>query len=63
LTEQSQRLVVGRVRFVTPEVALVDATVTQFGPVAWRRDPLLFFMRKQGTEWQVVSIRMLSADR
>jgi hypothetical protein len=57
------RLVLVQVRFVTPEVALVEASVTQFGPFAWRRDPMLFVMRKQGAEWQVFSIRMRSGDR
>jgi hypothetical protein len=57
------RLAIGRVRFVTPEVALVDATVAQFGPVAWRRDPLLFVMTKQAAQWQIFSIRMRPEDR
>jgi len=56
-------LAIGQVRFVTPEVALVDATISQFGSVISRRDSLLFVLRKRGADWQVVSIRLRSGTQ
>jgi hypothetical protein len=56
-------LAIGQVRFVTPDVALVDATLSQFGSVFWRRQSMLFVLRKEGPDWQVVSIRMRSGTQ
>ena len=54
------RIVVHAVRFVTPEVALVDAANTQYGSViVVRRVPVLLVMRKEGTEWRIASVRVL----
>ena len=43
-------IVVKKIRFVTPEVALVDAE----GKV-----PALFVLRKEGTDWKIASLRIL----
>jgi hypothetical protein len=47
------RIRITRVRFLTPEVAIVDAV---------SRDPLLIVMKKVGTEWKIASLRVLAAN-
>ena len=45
------RIRITRVRFLTPEVAMVDAVA---------RDPLLIVMKKVGTEWKIASLRVVA---
>jgi hypothetical protein len=54
------RLVIQAIRFVTPEVALVNAASTQYGsttPV--RRIPVLLVMKKEAN-WRIASLRLLA---
>jgi hypothetical protein len=54
------RLVIQSVRFVTPDVALVDAANTHYGStILARRIPVLFVMKKEGTVWRISSLRVL----
>lgn len=53
-------VVIQSIRFVTPEVALVDAANTQYGAVTLEnRIPVLLVMRKEGTDWRIVLLRVL----
>jgi hypothetical protein len=49
------------VRFVSPDVALVDASRSQYGSLVLRRQAVLFVMKKEGNVWRIVSIRTLAA--
>jgi hypothetical protein len=56
----SPRLVIQSIRFVTPDVALVNAANTHYGSmILARRIPVLFVMRKEGTVWRIASLRVL----
>ena len=61
-TESSTpRFVTRRARFVTPDVAVVDAAVTQFGSVIlMNRTHWLLIMRKEGEAWRIACVRLLS---
>ena len=51
------------IRFLTPEVALVDATSTQFGTmILVRRVPIWLVMKKEGTTWKIASLRLPAAS-
>ena len=57
------RVVSGDIRFVTPDVAIVDgASVVEGAATLSRRAPLLFVMRREGAEWRVAAVRVLAAD-
>jgi hypothetical protein len=48
------------IRFVTPDVALIDAANTQYGSVILQtRIPVLLVMRREGIDWRIVSLRVL----
>ena len=48
------------VRFVSPEVAVVDGSQVQYGSVILKRIlPIVLLMKLDGTEWRVVSMRVL----
>jgi len=52
------------IRFVTPDVALVDAANVQYGSLAVRpRIPVLLVLRKDRTDWRIVSLRVLVDSR
>src|SRR2546430_9858013 len=54
------RMVIQSIRFVTPEVALVNAANTHYGTmILARRIPVLFVMKKEGTSWRIASLRVL----
>jgi len=54
------RLVVKAIRFITPDVALVDATYTQYGStIVVRRVPILLVMRKEAKGWRIASLRLM----
>jgi len=56
----SPRMVIQSIRFVTPEVALVNAANTHYGSmILARRIPVLFVMKKEGTSWRIASLRVL----
>jgi hypothetical protein len=55
------RVVSERIRFVTPDVAVVDGASTIDGAITLaRRVPLLFVMKKNGAEWRISVVRMLA---
>ena len=51
-------LKVRSVRFVTPEVALVDASADQYGSLFGRSIPVLLVMRKE-SRWRISALRIL----
>jgi hypothetical protein len=54
------RVVGGPIRFITPDVAIVDGASIIRGAVTLRpRVPLLFVMRKTDREWRIAAIRVL----
>jgi len=56
-------VVIQSIRFVTPDVALVDAADTQYGSsILLTRIPFLVLMKKEGTVWLIASFRLLPAD-
>jgi len=48
------------VRFVTPSVALVDATASQYGSLFSRNQPAVFILKRIGGEWKIDSLRLLA---
>jgi hypothetical protein len=53
-------MVIQSIRFIAPEVALVDAANTQYGAVIpARRIPVLLVMKKEGAEWRIASLRVM----
>jgi hypothetical protein len=54
------RLVILSIRFITTDVALVDASHTQYGPTAGVRAlPTLLITRRDPLGWKVASFRVL----
>ncbi len=52
-------IAVQSIRFLTPEVALVDATSTQFGTmILVRRVPIWLVMKKEASGWKIASMRL-----
>jgi hypothetical protein len=47
------------VRFITPDVALVDAAGAQYGSLYMRRVPVLLILRKSQA-WQVAFVRIIA---
>ncbi len=54
----SPLFMLNEVRFITPDVALVDAASTQFGSLYTRRIPILLILRKTQT-WQIAVVRII----
>ncbi|MGC9950890.1 MAG: hypothetical protein ABSF64_31375 [Bryobacteraceae bacterium] len=52
------RIVARSVRFVTPDVALVDAAISQIGSLSASHKPVLLVMKKQGTDWRIACLRL-----
>ena len=52
------RIVSESIRFVTPDVALVAGAIVQYGSLSGRREPVTFVIKKQRTEWRIVSLRL-----
>jgi len=49
----------GTVKFITPEVALVDATANQYGSVIGKRSlPAFFVLKREAGEWRVAVMRV-----
>jgi hypothetical protein len=56
------RVVSGKIRFITPDVAIVDGASTVEGAVTLARTvPLLFVMKKERTIWRISVVRVLRA--
>lgn len=56
------RVVAERIRFLTPDVALVDAVSTIAGAVTLRqRVPLIFVLKREGNDWRISALRAASA--
>jgi len=52
------RIVSGNIRFITPDVAIVDGASTIRGALTLTRSvPLLFVMKKEGAEWRISALR------
>lgn len=48
------------IRFITPDVALVDAANSQYGStILVRRVPLLMVMKRESSGWRVASLRVM----
>jgi hypothetical protein len=55
------RVVSGRIRFITPTVAIVDGASTIRGAVILAPSvPLLFVMKKDGAAWRINAVRVLT---
>lgn len=55
------RIVAKSIHFATPDVAVVDASNTQYGSVVLVRSvPVLFVMKRQGEDWRIDSLRVLA---
>jgi len=53
-------LAIHSIRFVTGDVALVNAASVQYGSnIPVRRIPVLFVMKREGTDWRIASLRVL----
>jgi len=46
------------IRFLTPEIALVDADSTQIGSTATWRVSVWLVMKKAGADWKIASLRL-----
>jgi hypothetical protein len=55
-------LVIDSIRFVTADVAIVNAANVQITSTLARRAPVLFVMKREGTAWKIASLRMLTAS-
>ena len=54
------RVVSGTILFITPSVAIVDGASTIRGAVTLAPSvPLLFVVKKEGTEWRIRAVRVL----
>ncbi len=48
------------IRFITADVAVVDAASTQYGSVILvRKLPLLLVMKRQGRDWRIAYLRVM----
>jgi len=57
----SPRLTIRSIRFVTPDVALVNAASVQYGSnIPVRRIPVLFVLKKEGKDWRIAALRVLA---
>jgi hypothetical protein len=52
-------ILIKSIRFATPDVAFVDASNRQHGPVLERSIPVLFLMKRQMGAWKIVSLRVV----
>jgi hypothetical protein len=60
--KMTPRLLIDSVRFLTPDIALVQAAETQIGSVMVRRVPVQFVMKKETGGWKIASLKLLSAS-
>jgi hypothetical protein len=45
------------IRFVTPDVAVVDGRISQYGTMVARQTPAILVMRREAAGWKVVLLR------
>ena len=58
------RVVSGSIRFVSPEVAIVEGASVIRGAVTFvPRVPLLFVMKKEGGQWRITAAKVLAHRR
>lgn len=53
------KIVVHSVRFITPDVALVDASNGQYGSNMVWSVPIMFVMKRDGDNWRIVAYRIV----
>jgi hypothetical protein len=53
-------IVVRSVRFLTPDVALVDGASVQIGSVMTQRVPFLLIARRENTAWKIAVLRTVT---
>lgn len=54
------QIVTRSIRFITSDVALVDTANTQYGSLILVRSiPVLFVLKKEGTDWRISSLRVM----
>jgi hypothetical protein len=56
------KLVIDSIRFVTADVAIVNAANRQITSTMVRRTPVLLVMRREDSGWKIASLRMLTAS-
>ncbi len=56
------KLVIDSIRFVTADVAVVNAANLQITSTMVRRTPVLLVMRREGSGWKIASLRMLTVS-
>ncbi len=55
----SVKIVIRSVRFITPEVAMVDCTNTQYGSaIVVQTIPVLLVVKKDGSQWKIAYLRV-----
>jgi hypothetical protein len=60
-SETTPGIAIQSIRFITPDVALVDATNTRYGSVIFvRRVPVLIVIKKEKQDWRIAALRVLS---
>jgi hypothetical protein len=60
--KMTPRLLIDSVRFLTPDIALVQAAETQISSVMTRRIPVQLVMKKEPGGWKIASLKMLSVS-
>jgi hypothetical protein len=55
------RFVGGAVRFLSPDVALADGSLVERTGEERQSTPLLFVMKREGSDWRIASMRVLAA--
>jgi hypothetical protein len=54
------RIALHSIRFITSDVALVDAANTQYGStILVRRVPVLLIMKRETSGWRIASVRVM----
>jgi hypothetical protein len=58
----SPRILIAAIRFITPDVALADATRThKVDDGTTQTIPLLFVMKREGENWKIASVYVLAS--
>jgi hypothetical protein len=56
----SPRITTRSIRLITPQIALVECTNTQYGSMIMvRSTPMLLVMKKDGAQWRIACVRAL----
>jgi hypothetical protein len=56
------RFASGAVRFITPDVAMVEGSYTRRDGDVVQTTPLLFLMKRDGDVWKIASVRLLASN-